>query len=134
MSTASTGSESAATTPRLNRPILVSNLVSGMLCQLLLVALGSWPLAVIGAGYIVVGSMILAAAYGRETLTPQQEIGSWAVTWLLAVALWAWIFFAPDILLSGLFGAFAIGTVCFLVWQLLALAVRQLLVSRRLSA
>jgi hypothetical protein len=134
MSTASTTNETPAAPPRVNRLILISHLVAGMVCQLLLVALGLWPLAVIGAGYVAVGSVVLAAVYAREMLTPRQEIGSWAGIWLLAVALWAWILFTPGILLGLLFGALAVGTVCFLVWQLLALAVRQLLVSRHPSA
>lgn len=94
-------------------------------------ALGIWPLAVIGAGYVAVGSVVLAVAYARETLTPWQEIGSWLGTWLLAVALWAWIGYEPGFgtLLGALGFGFAIGTACFLVWQVVALAVRQVLVA-----
>ncbi len=84
----------------------------------------------IGAAYVAVGSVVLAAVYARETLNTRQEIGSWAGVWLLAVALCAWIIFTPSILLAVVFGALALGTVCFLVWQLLALAVRQVLVSQ----
>jgi hypothetical protein len=123
----------AAPPPRLDRPILVSNLISGALCQLLLVALGMWPLAVLGAGYVAVGSVVLAAAYARAGLTPRQEIGSWVGVWLLAAALWAWIFYEPGFE-PGTVGALAgwvsfilvIGAVCFLAWQLGALAVRRL--------
>jgi hypothetical protein len=142
VSTASTTEESPAAPPRLHRRILVSNLVAGAACQLVLVALGLWPLAVIGAGYVAVGSVVLAAAYAREPLTRRQEIGSWVGTWLLAVALWLGIIYALDgaesagtvgTWLGLLFFVFAIGTVCFLVWQLGALAVRQLIVARARS-
>jgi hypothetical protein len=122
--------QSAAPPSRVDSLILVSNLIAGALCQLLLVGLGFWPLALIGAGYVAVGSVLLAAAYARETLTPRQEIGSWVGTWVLAVALWSWIFYEPGFgtsLVAGL----SVGTICFLVWQVSALAVRQSLLSRR---
>lgn len=133
MGAAPTTEKTPTAPPRLDRPILVSNLISGALCQLLLVALGVWPLAVVGAGYVAVGSVVLAALYARPALTARQEIGSWVGAWLLAAALWAGIFhesgFGP-----GTAGAWvgwisyslAIGAICFLVWQAGALAVRQL--------
>jgi hypothetical protein len=127
VSAASTTDGPPAASPRVDRPILVSNLIAGALCQLVLVALGFWPLAVIGAGYVAVGSVVLAAAYARDTLTPRQEIGAWVGTWLLAVALWAWIGYEPGFgsVLGALVLGLSFGTVCVLVWQVVALAVRQ---------
>jgi hypothetical protein len=121
--------------------VLVGNLVAGNLFLVPLLFLAPLP-AVIGGAYVAVASVVLAAAYGRATLTRRQEALSWLVTWAGAVA--AWVAFLA-ILTAGegedpeatgsWIGAAAwmglvclvIGTVCFLVWQATALAVRRVL-------
>lgn len=115
---------------RLDRAVLVGNLVSGALWLVVLAVLASWPLALIGAAYVVVASVFLTAVYHRDNLSRKQEALSWAVPWLAAVALVA----ALLALVEGggaagwglaLYGGFVFATPCYLVWQLSALAVRQ---------
>lgn len=126
------------TRARLDRPVLVSNIVSGALWLLLLAApwpdrFGSWVLFGIGAVYVVAGSVFLAAVYAREILTMGQEALAWAIPWLVAVALWA-VLLAATFLensvsdwLMALYGGLSIATPCYLAWQIVALAVRQLM-------
>lgn len=117
---------------RIDRPVLIGNLVSGGLWLLVPVGLGSWPLALVGAPHVIAGSVFLAAVYARGPLTIRQEALAWATPWLTATALWT--------VLLGLIGAasasdwlamvgvaLVIATPCYLGWQLLALAVRQLI-------
>jgi hypothetical protein len=131
-----TGVPGTSTEPprtRIDRPVLVGNLVSGAL-WLLPLAFASWPLSLMGAAYVATGSVFLAAVYARDALTRRQEALAWTAPWLAAVALWVWIGASieggntgsdwPLVLLLGV----GIGTPCYLAWQLSALAVRQLLV------
>lgn len=103
-------------------------------CFLLVVlAFLSWPLAVLGAVYGV--SVFLAAVYAKPSLTKGQEAAAWVVPWLVAVALWSWVGAGIEGgtstgLLNAWFGL-VIATPCYLAWQVLALAVRQLLAWRR---
>jgi hypothetical protein len=120
---------------RLDRPVLVGNLVAGVLFLSPLAFL-SWPLLVIGALYVIAASVFLAAVYAHEVLTRRQEALAWIAPWLVAVALWsvlvAGISFentAPHYLL-GLYGGLLISTLCYLVWQIVALAIRQLVAWR----
>lgn len=116
---------------RLDRPVLVSNLAVGAL-GLLVLAFMSWPVAVLGAVYVVAASVFLAAVYARETLTRRQEALAWAVPWLLATALWSWIIAASDPgneggtsgWLAAVWFGLVIATPSCLAWQLGALAVR----------
>ncbi|MBC9733855.1 hypothetical protein [Nocardioides marmotae] len=119
---------------RLDGPVLVGNLVAGA-CWLVVLSFLSWPLALLGAVYVAGASVFLAAVYARPALTRRQEATAWVVPWLAAVALWTWV--AAGIeggtsawLLNAWFGL-VIATPCYLAWQLLALAVRQLLAWRR---
>ncbi len=120
---------------RLDRPVLVGNLVSGALWLLILALLGAWPLSLIGAAYVAVASTFLARVYARERLSRKQEALAWALPWLGAVVLWifliasigdgvaapAWFHVWPGLV---------VGTPCYLAWQLSALAVRQFLAWR----
>jgi hypothetical protein len=113
----------------LDRPVLVCNLVSGALWLLVLVAVGLWPLAVVGAAYVLVASLFLAAVHARGPLTPGQVAVAWATPWLAAVAVWTWIGASVGGGTSGrvldLWFGLLIGTPCYLAWQLGALAVRR---------
>lgn len=122
---------------RLDRSVLVSSIVSGALWLLLPAVLwsdqfGSWVLFGVGAVYVVAGSVFLAAVYAREVLTMGQEALAWAAPWLVAVALWTLLLAAFDFessvssWLLALFAGLCIGTPCYLAWQIVALAVRQL--------
>jgi len=124
------------TTPaRLDRPVLVSNIVSGTL-WLLPLAFASWPLCLIGAAYVAVGSVFLAAVYARDVSTMRQEMLAWATPWLVAVALWTLLLAGIDVENSvsswflSLFVSLGIGTLCYLAWQVLALVVRHVLAWR----
>ncbi|WP_156388532.1 hypothetical protein [Nocardioides sp. Root151] len=123
--------EAQAAPRRLDRPVLVANLVSGAMWLLLLASLGSWVLALMGAVYVAAASVFLAAVYGRESLTVRQEALAWATPWLVAVALWTWVGSRIEggdssWALNLWFGV-VIATGCYLAWQLLALAGRQLM-------
>lgn len=122
---------------RVDRPVLLSNLIAG--AALLLVAvvwIGPW-VPVIGVAYVVAGSMFLAAVHARrEALTYGQEALAWATAWLVAVALWALIGSQIGGVDSGsgwplnlVFGL-VIATPSYLVWQIVALAVRQFMAWR----
>ena len=115
----------------------MSCIVSGTLWLLLVAVLwsdqfGSWVLFGMGAVYVAAGSVFLAAVYAREVLTMGQEALAWATPWLVAVALWTLLLAAIDFedSVSGwlltLFAGLCIGTPCYLAWQIVALAVRQL--------
>jgi len=113
---------------RLDRPVLAGNLASGAV----LLAGGavlSWPLALVGAAYVVAASVFLAWAYARAQLTRRQEAAVWAVPWLAAVALWWWVAagIAGGPSLLDLWLGLVVGTGCYLVWQVLALAARRLI-------
>jgi hypothetical protein len=135
-----TGAPATTTEPtraRLDRSVLVSSIVSGALWLLLVAALwsdrfGSWVLFGMGAVYVAAGSVFLAAVYACEVLTMGQEALAWVTPWLVAVALWTLLLAAFDFensvssWLLALFAGLCIGTPCYLAWQIVALAVRQL--------
>ena len=132
-----TDNQGVTTTPRhrarLARPVLASNLASGALLLMVPAAFGAWPLSLIGGGYVVAGSLFLAAAYGRESLSVKQEALVWIAPWLVAAVLWSLILSSIDP--SGSFSAhlLALGTgvlvatPCYVGWQVAALAIRQFL-------
>lgn len=116
---------------RLDRPVLVGNLVSGALWLVLSAFLVGWLPVLVGAAYVAVTSVFLAAVYGRHSLTKREEALAWITPWLVAVALWTLIGAGLEGgtssgLLTLWFGLI-IATGCYLAWQLSALAVRQLL-------
>ena len=118
---------------RLDRPVLVGNVVAGTL-WLLPLAFASWPLALVGALYVAVASVFLAAVYAHDVLTWRQEAMAWAVPWLAAVALWAWTGAGIEgggagSVWPGLMLGLAIGTPCYVAWQFSALIVRHLVTS-----
>ena len=121
---------------RLNRSVLVSNLASGASWLLIPVATDAWPLSVIGAVYIVAASLFLALVYAREAFTAKQEALAWAAPWLGAVLVWAAVIGAVEFentashYLAGLSVGLLLGTLCYLGWQMLALAIRQVLAWR----
>lgn len=121
---------------RLDRRVLVSNLVSGAVWLLFPAAIGAWSLSVIGSVYVVAASLLFAVVYARAALTVRQEAVAWVAPWLAAVALWATIVGATAFentashYLAGLYAGLLVGTLCYLGWQLLALAVRQFLAWR----
>ena len=136
-STSAPASRTEPARTRLDRPVLLSNIVSGALWLFLLAVpwsdqFGSWALFGMGAVYVAAGSVFLAAVYAREVLTMGQEALAWAIPWLVAVALWTLLLAAFDLgnSVSGwlltLFAGLCIGTPCYLAWQIVALAVRQL--------
>jgi hypothetical protein len=115
----------------LDRPVLVGNLLAGTLCLLLLAILGAWPLSLVGAVYVVAASLFFAWLYGRDSLTVRQEAAGWALPWLGAVATWVWLLAAvsgpePTGILPWVFGV-VIGSGCYIAWQVLALAIRQVM-------
>jgi hypothetical protein len=75
--------------------------------------------------------VFLAAVYARDALTWRQEVLAWATPWAVAVGLWTEIgaAFGEPSWLSLWFGLL-IATPCYLAWQIVALAVRQLLAWR----
>lgn len=121
----------------LDRPVLVGNLVSGAVWLWPLAipwsGIANWPLLLIATVYVVAGGVFLAAVYARETLTRRQEVLAWIAPWLVAVLLWAVLIGSTEFentashYLLGLFVGMFIATPCYLVWQIVALAVRQLI-------
>lgn len=125
---------------RLDGPILTSNLVSGALWLFLMTppwsdSFGGLGLFLIGAGYVLVGSVFLAAVYAREALSRRQELLAWLAPWFVACFLWSDILsgIGPDdggSWVSAIAGAaglgLLVGTPCYLAWQIVALVIRQL--------
>jgi hypothetical protein len=116
----------------LDRRILVSNLVSGALCLSPLLFF-AWPLFLIGAAYIAAGSVFFGAVYAHDALTARQEALAWAAPWLVAGAVWALVLVGIEFentvlhyVLSLCLGL-PIATPCYLVWQGVALTIRQFL-------
>ncbi len=93
-------------------------------------------MSVIGAVYVVVASLFLAAVHARKALTVRQEALTWVAPWLGSIALWATIVGAMEFentashYLAGLSVGLRLGTMCFLDWQVWALAIRQFLAWR----
>jgi hypothetical protein len=119
------------TPPPPPRTAPASTVVSGAVWLVLLASLGGWAFSLVGAAYVAVGSVFLAAVYGRGPLTVRQEALAWITSWLVAVALWTWVGAGIEGGISSglltLWFGLLIGTGCYMAWQLLALAVRQLM-------
>ena len=109
--------------------ILVSNLVAGAILLAVLAFL-SWTLAVIGAAYVAAASVFLAAIYMRPALARWQEVAAWLAPWLAAAALWTVVLAGGDGGRSTwpvtAWVGLVVATPCYVAWQVLALAVRQL--------
>ena len=130
----------------LDRPVLVSNLVSGALWLLVPACLGVWSPVLVGAVYVAAMSVFLSAVYARDALTVAQEAMAWVTPWLAALAAWLWVLstwlWVGSTVEGGGSGAGwlvalwpvlwagAIATPCYLGWQMGALAVRQLMAWR----
>lgn len=110
--------------------LFVSQVVAGVVLLGVLSVL-SWPLALIGLVYVMLASLFFSFAYRHAPLARDREALVWLSPWLVAVALWLWVFRNVEDGDSSrplsVFGAVLVATVCYLGWQLLALAVRQLL-------
>lgn len=119
----------------LDRPVLISNLLSGAMC-LAPLAILSWPLLLIGGLYVVAGAVFLAAVYGRRPLTRRQELLAWLVPWLAAVALWSLLVGSIEFennlsqYLLGMYAGVVVATPSYLVWQIVALGARQFMARR----
>lgn len=123
---------------RLDDRVLVGGLVAGGLWLVPMLFL-AWPVTLVGGAYVVVASVFLAAAYGRRPLARRQELLVWVAPWLLLVAWWLGVFWltggddpeGEGVTIDGAVWAGAIAavlaTICFLIWQLTALAVREVL-------
>lgn len=129
-------SATGRTATRLDPLMLVSLLVSGAVWLVLLATpladgVGGWGLCLIGAAYVVVAALPMAALYARAVVTWRQEVGCLGLLWLAAVAIWTLIGAAQapsslvlsDVVIDVFVGLW-IGTPCFIAWQVLALAVR----------
>jgi hypothetical protein len=120
--------------------VLVGNLVSGAVWLWPLAVpwtgIASWPMFVLGAVYVVAAGVFLAAVYARPVLTRRQEVLAWIAPWLAAVALWAVLIGSSEFenTVSHYLLALGVGLIIasplYLVWQIVALAVRQLIAWR----
>jgi hypothetical protein len=115
--------------------LFASHLLAGAV-PLGVLAVLSWPLALMGLAYVLLASLYFSVAY-RRSLTRCQEVLTWVAPWLVAVALWFWVLLnvedgaSPWSLSLGF--ALLIATLCYLAWQVLALAVRQMLARSRVG-
>lgn len=117
----------------MNRDVLVSNLVAGGGLALLSLFFVGWGLPLVAMVYVGVSSMFLATTYARSSLSMKHEFLAWIAPWLLAVTLWTLVGASvegPSGAVLNLWFGFIVGTGCYLVWQMLALAVRQVLAAR----
>jgi hypothetical protein len=116
--------------------MLVSLLGSGLLWLLLLTPPWTDALGVflIGAAYVAVGSVAMAAVRGPGEVLVQRELLVLFALWLLDVATWTVLCGVGGFedgssglgaaLCFGLWFGICIGTPAFAMWQLLALALR----------
>jgi hypothetical protein len=115
---------------RLDRRILVSNLVAGAV-WLWPLAFASWPLLLMGAAYVGTASVFLGAVYAREVRTPTLETAAWITPWLVAAGLWVWLMIGIEFentvshYAVGLGVGLFVATICYLLWQAVALMLRQ---------
>lgn len=128
-------SASGSVRARFDRPVLVSNLVSGAVwCTLIAVA--SWPVALLVLAYVLAVALFLAAVYARPALSRRQEALAWVAPWLVGVGLFLALLAGVDdgdgpATLAGFVSAAVVASVLFVGWQLVSLAVRQLMAWRR---
>jgi hypothetical protein len=129
---------------RLDRPVLVSNVVSGAFWLFLMTPpwsddFGGPELFLMGAAYVVAGSLFFAAVYAREALSVKQELVAWVAPWLVACVLWSDVLSGIDpepgggwaAAIAGAVGlGLLVGTPCYLAWQIVALVIRQLIAWR----
>ncbi|WP_157571084.1 hypothetical protein [Nocardioides insulae] len=119
--------------PRLDRTVLLGNVIAGAVWLAVPALSGSWILALVAMAYVVPASVFQAVIYGRESLSVRQELLAWVAPWLAGVAICTWLVSGSggegSTLLSLWFGL-VLGTVGYLAWQFLALAVRQFLTWR----
>ncbi|MEQ6900990.1 hypothetical protein [Nocardioides sp. YIM 152588] len=115
---------------RLDRPVLVSNLVSGALWLVIAAGFGAWPLSVLGAVYVLPTSVLIAAAHARGSRSPVRRVVVWALPWLAATALWGLLISAtepvpsPSTYAVGFVAGAAVATTCLVAWQTVAFAFR----------
>ena len=134
--------------PHLDRLVAISNVSSGSLLLLILVALGSWPLALIGWVFVLATSLFLGFMLAGDVVSASARAIAFGVPWLAVVALWTWLLYpisqlhrgglhgtgpadstlADHLITLGL--AISIATSCFLVWQLCSWAVWLILANR----
>src|SRR4051794_10230586 len=80
--------------------VVASYLVSGVVELLVPVVLGSWPLAAVGACYVLPVSLLLGLEWGGGEDTDRRSAPTvFIASWAAAVALWA--FLIGSILLDG---------------------------------
>lgn len=108
--------------------LFVSQVVAGVVLLGMLSVL-SWPLALFGLVYVMLASLFFSYAYRHEPLARNREALVWLSPWLVAIVLWFWMIANVEGASwpPSFFSAVLIGTLCYLGWQLLALAVGQAL-------
>ncbi len=107
--------------------VVASYLVAGVVELLVPVVLGSWPLAAVGACYVLPVSLLLGLEWGSSEDTDRRSaLKVFIASWAAGVALWA--FLIGSITLdeqsvgtpAALLGGIITGTLCFFEWHLLA--------------
>ena len=116
---------------RFDRPVLVSNLLSGAVWLIVPTLTGAWAVTVVGLAYVVPASLFLARAHARGVAGRRRRVLVWSVVWLAAVLLWGTLIASlefsnsPGDYVAGVTGGLLFGTMSVIAWQLVALAIRR---------
>jgi hypothetical protein len=111
-----------------DRPVLVSNLLSGAVWLAVPTLTGAWLVTVVGTAYVVPASFLLARA--RVAGRGARRL-AWAVVWLAAVLLWGGLITSLEFsnsagdYVAGATGGLLFGTMSVLAWQVVALGIRR---------
>ena len=125
------------------RRIFASHFLAGMFCLLVGAppwgGMGSALLFGIGAVYVVVGGWVFARVYSQPAMSRRRELAALGGVWLGACVIWTVLVsdigsgasvdrLGVQVAQTVGFGTF-LGTVLFLVWQIAALIIRQLILA-----
>jgi hypothetical protein len=116
---------------RFDRPVLVSNLLSGAVWLAVPTLTGAWAVTVVGLAYVVPAAFFLSWAHAGGIGSGRRRTTVWLVVWLAAVLLWGVLTASLEFTgssgdyVAGVTGGLLFGTVSVLAWQVVALAVRR---------
>ena len=113
-----------------DRPVLVSNLLSGAVWLAVPTLTGAWAVTLVGILYVVPASLFLARARARVVAGRGRTL-VWAVVWLAAVLLWGGLIASLEFsnsagdYVAGATGGLLFGTMSVIAWQVVALGIRR---------
>ena len=121
----------AAPRDRFDRPVLVSNLLSGAVWLAVPTLTGAWAVTLVGLAYVVPASLFLARAHARGIGSRRRQAGVWFVVWLVAALVWGVLIASLEFTnstgdyVAGVTGGLLFGTMSVIAWQVVAVLIRR---------